>query len=169
MWTNLVSGFSAISRKGIEWISQKAGNISLERLSALLSTEDQDETIPEGPLNGAFSSRIFCSLPSGEEILSLLHDYIHDFNVLFPIFQRSELVSLFNQGNLDIKAQTPSQWACINGVLAMAHMLRPKDGGPRQSDLQKGWLFIQNALEVVNELNLGPPDLQALQALLLMV
>ncbi|KAF7586091.1 hypothetical protein BBP40_009457 [Aspergillus hancockii] len=166
--TPISGGFSAISRKGIEWISQKAGNISLERLSSLLSAEDDHKTISDRPLNGAFSSRIFCSLPSPEEIISLLHNYIQDFNVLFPIFQRSELLTLFNQGNLDMKSQTPSQWACINAVLATANMLRPKDGESGQSDLEKSWLFIQNALEVVNELNLGPPDLLALQALLLM-
>lgn len=163
----LAGGFSAISKKGMEWISQKAGNISLKHLSSLLSVEDHDESTANCPLNSAFTSRVFCSLPTREETVSLVHDYIENFNVLFPVFQRSELLALFNQESLDMSVQTPSQWACINAVLATAHMLRPDDGRSGNDDHQKSWLFIQNALEVVNEICLGPPDLLALQALVI--
>ncbi|BAE64236.1 unnamed protein product [Aspergillus oryzae RIB40] len=132
----------------MEWISQKVGNLS--------------------PLHGAFPSRVFCSLPTKDEIVSLVQSYIEDFNMLFPIFQRSELLSLFNQKSLDMRVQTPSQWACINAVLATAYMIRPQEASGTDHH-QKSWLFIQNALEMVNELCFGPPDLLGLQALLLLV
>ncbi|KAE8353296.1 fungal-specific transcription factor domain-containing protein [Aspergillus coremiiformis] len=161
-------GFSAISAKGMEWISRKAGNIPLEHLSSLLSTDRHGQTTANCLLNGAFPSRVFRSLPTREETFSLLRDYIENFNVIFPVFQRSELLSLFNQESLDMRGQTPSQWACINAVLATAYMLRPENGGSGKTEHQKSWLFIQNALEVVNELCLGTPDLLTLQALLIM-
>ncbi|OGM44056.1 hypothetical protein ABOM_007314 [Aspergillus bombycis] len=164
----LARGFSAISQKGMEWISQKAGNVSLENLSSLLSAKDLDENATNSPLDGAFPYRVFCSLPTKEETVSLVQDFIEDFNMLFPIFQRSELLSLFNQKCLDMRVQTPSQWACINAVLATAYMIRPLDEGSGTDHHQKSWLFIQNALEIVNELCLGPPDLLGLQALLLL-
>ncbi|KNG82736.1 hypothetical protein ANOM_008652 [Aspergillus nomiae NRRL 13137] len=165
----LSRGFSALSQKGIEWISQKAGNVSLGNLSSFLSANDLDENPGNSPLGGPFPCRVFCSLPTKEETVSLVQEFIEDFNMLFPIFQRSELLSLFNQKSLDMRVQTPSQWACINAVLATACMIRPRDEGSGPDHHQKSWLFIQNALEVVNELCLGPPNLLGLQALLLLV
>ncbi|RAQ71729.1 hypothetical protein COH20_011875 [Aspergillus flavus] len=164
----LAGGFSAISPKGMEWISQKVGNLSLGNLSSLLSAKHLDENTTNSPLHGAFPSRVFCSLPTKDEIVSLVQGYIEDFNMLFPIFQRSELLSLFNQKSLDMRVQTPSQWACINAVLATAYMIRPQEASGTDHH-QKSWLFIQNALEMVNELCFGPPDLLGLQALLLLV
>ncbi|KAE8378115.1 fungal-specific transcription factor domain-containing protein [Aspergillus bertholletiae] len=165
--TPLAGGFSAISQKGLEWISQKAGNVSLGNLSSLLSVKGLEGTTTNNPLEGAFPSRMFCSLPTKEEIVSLVQDYLEEFNVLFPIFQRSELLSLFSQKSLDMGVQTPSQWACINAILATAYMIRPGDEDSGTDHHQKSWLFMQNALEVVNGLGLGPPDLLAVQALLL--
>lgn len=164
----LAGGFSAISPKGMEWISQKVGNLSLGNLSSLLSAKHLDQNTTNSPLHGAFPSRVFCSLPTKDEIVSLVQGYIEDFNMLFPIFQRSELLSLFNQKSLDMRVQTPSQWACINAVLATAYMIRPQEASGTDHH-QKSWLFIQNALEMVNELCFGPPDLLGLQALLLLV
>ena len=152
----------------MEWISQKVGNLSLGNLSSLLSAKHLDENTTNSPLHGAFPSRVFCSLPTKDEIVSLVQSYIEDFNMLFPIFQRSELLSLFNQKSLDMRVQTPSQWACINAVLATAYMIRPQEASGTDHH-QKSWLFIQNALEMVNELCFGPPDLLGLQALLLLV
>ncbi|KAE8157731.1 fungal-specific transcription factor domain-containing protein [Aspergillus tamarii] len=163
----LAGGFSAISQKGLEWISQKVGNMSLGNLSSLLSAKDLDEDTTNSPFDGVLPSRVFCSLPTKEEIVSLVEEYIEDFNMLFPIFQRSELLFLFSPKRLDMRVQTPSQWACINAVVATAYMIRPRDEGSGADHHQKSWLFIQNALEMVNELCLGPPDLLGLQALLL--
>ncbi|KAE8152302.1 fungal-specific transcription factor domain-containing protein [Aspergillus avenaceus] len=153
-------GFSVISQRGMEWISQKAGKVSTEHLSALLLAKD-DETNSGTPFVSPLPNRIFCPLPPMEEAISLLHDYIRDFNTILPVFKRPELVSLFTQDNLEMKFRSPSQWASINAILATALILRPC-----QTDSQKSWLFIQNALEVVNELWLGPPDLLAVQSLL---
>ena len=143
--------------------------MSLGNLSSLLSAKDLDEDTTNSPFDGVLPSRVFCSLPTKEEIVSLVEEYIEDFNMLFPIFQRSELLFLFSPKRLDMRVQTPSQWACINAVVATAYMIRPRDEGSGADHHQKSWLFIQNALEMVNELCLGPPDLLGLQALLLVV
>lgn len=107
-------------------------------------------------------------MPSKEETVELLKGFLDGFNTLCPLYHPSKLKSLFND-NLNHSSQSPGHWASINIVLAFGYMFRPKKRGVAHLDDQKSWMFIKNALGVVNELYLGPPDLWAVQALLGMV
>ncbi|RAK96480.1 fungal specific transcription factor domain-containing protein [Aspergillus ibericus CBS 121593] len=159
--------FSLISPEGLAWIAQKTGNEPLDRLTRLVSTEEHDGFIADYPLHCVSSRRVFCPLPPQEEIVHLLHHFMDYFNVMFPVFRHSDIPFLFPGGQVDMRSQSPGQWASINAILAVAYML-PRNGASPETGHQKSWLFLKNALEAVSELYLGPPDIQGLQALLVM-
>ncbi|GLB10796.1 hypothetical protein AtubIFM57258_007207 [Aspergillus tubingensis] len=160
--------FSMISQEGLEWIAQKTGGESMDHLTRLVLTEERDGFIADYPLHCISPRRLFCPLPPQEHIIRLVERYLEDFNVTFPLFRRSDLLLLFERAHLDMRYQSPGQWAIMNAVLAVAYML-PDNGVSKQPDHQKSWLLLKNALEAVNELYLGPPDLRGLQGLLVMV
>ncbi|OJJ66204.1 hypothetical protein ASPBRDRAFT_59881 [Aspergillus brasiliensis CBS 101740] len=160
--------FSMISREGLDWIAQKTGGESIDHLTRLVLNEERDGFIADYPLHCISPRRVFCALPSQEHIMRLVERYMEDFNVTFPLFRRSDLLHFFERAHVDVRFQSPGQWAIINAVLAVAYML-PDNGASQQPDHQKSWLLLKNALEAVNELYLGPPDLRGLQALLVMV
>ncbi|GLA43305.1 hypothetical protein AnigIFM63309_001035 [Aspergillus niger] len=160
--------FSMISREGLEWIAEKTGGESLDHLTRLVLTEERDGFMADYPLHCISPRRVFCPLPPQEHIVRLVERYLGDFNVTIPLFRRSDLILLFEKAHLDMRCQSPGQWAIMNAVLAVAYML-PDNGVSKQPDHQKSWLLLKNALEAVNELYLGPPDLRGLQALLVMV
>ncbi|PWY81725.1 hypothetical protein BO94DRAFT_536936 [Aspergillus sclerotioniger CBS 115572] len=159
--------FSLISPEGLEWIAQKTGDEPLDHLTQLVSTEEHDGFVADYPLHCVSSRRVFCPLPPQEDIVHLLHHYMEYFNAMFPVFRQSDILFLFPGEHVDIRSQSPGQWACINAVLAVSYML-PQNGASPQIGHQKSWLFLKNALEAVGELYLGPPDIQGLQALLVM-
>ncbi|PWY86731.1 hypothetical protein BO70DRAFT_386049 [Aspergillus heteromorphus CBS 117.55] len=158
--------FSMISREGMEWISQKAGIDSMQSLMDLASSGDGGFEA-DYPLYGISPRRTFCPLPPQQDIMRLLQKYVEYFNVLFPIFKQSELLSLFAEEGVQMWSQSAGGWASINVILAVAYML-PGNGAGDQPDHEKSSLFLKAALEVVNELYLGPPDIRGLQALLTM-
>lgn len=159
--------FSALSPEGREWINAKVGEDCSPDLPSLHPFSDLGGH-STNPLYGVFSSAVFSPIPSQEETASLLKGFLDGFNTLCPLYQPSKLKALFNS-SLDRSSQSPSRWATINIVLAFGYMFRPKKRGVAPLDDQKSWMFIKNALGVVNELYLGPPDLWAVQALLGMV
>ncbi|CAI7573974.1 unnamed protein product [Penicillium glandicola] len=120
-------------------------------------------------LEGLFPNKLLCPLPPKDEIASLVDDYLQQFNPLCPIFQPSSLLSLCDDDNLQGIFNSPGRWASLNVVLAIGYMLRVKDSSLVQIEHQKSWLFMKNALGVLNELCFGLPDLWTVQALLGMI
>ncbi|KKK14330.1 hypothetical protein AOCH_001059, partial [Aspergillus ochraceoroseus] len=112
------------------------------------------------------SRKAFYPLPPKEEVLSILDDFLQNFNKMCPLFQPAKLVALFQQDKLDINSQSPACWASINVVLALGTSSRVKNWEAVQPDYQKSWFFIKNALSVLNRLCLGPASLWSIQALL---
>jgi hypothetical protein len=161
-------GFSALSPEGKKWITNKTQGGSVGNLESLLPLGLHQGT-NQGLLEGLFPDKHFCPLPPKDEITSLVNDYLQQFNSLVPIFQPSSLLSLCEDDNLQGIFNSPGRWASLNVALAMGYMLRIENNSPVQIDSQKGWLFMKNALGVLNDLCFGFPDLWAVQAPLGMV
>ncbi|KAF9887931.1 hypothetical protein FE257_009453 [Aspergillus nanangensis] len=159
----VTGGISSLSPEGKEWILRKAG---VAASSQGFSSVPSSKNTRQFSLRGVFPNTAFSPVPPREEAISLLDDYLEGFNTLCPLYQRSALIPLFHDGKLDIKHQPPGRWATINVILGLGYMLRIKDRSVAQTDHQKSWMFIKNALGVVNDLYLGPPDLWAIQSLL---
>ncbi|OQE26069.1 hypothetical protein PENFLA_c007G03850 [Penicillium flavigenum] len=161
-------GFSALSPEGKKWITNKTQGGSVGNLEFLLPLGLHQGT-NQGLLEGLFPDKHFCPLPPKDEIISLVNDYLQQFNSLVPIFQPSSLLSLCDDDNLQGIFNSPGRWASLNVALAMGYMLRIENNSSVHIDRQKGWFFMKNALGVLNDLCFGLPDLWAVQALLGMV
>ncbi|KAL4922189.1 fungal-specific transcription factor domain-containing protein [Aspergillus aurantiobrunneus] len=149
-----------LSHEGVEWMSRKSG------VTPRLSSDKHRNATSFGVLDEDFPRKVFCPLPSTEEALSLLHEYLQNFNSLCPLFQQAKLVSLFNQDRLDVAFHKPPFWACANVVFALGIAFRIKNGNVAQSEHQRSWLFIENAFGSFHDLCLGQPDLWSIQAFL---
>ncbi|KAL4952107.1 fungal-specific transcription factor domain-containing protein [Aspergillus filifer] len=147
----------ALSRQGLEWMSRKSG------ISLHLSSKRRDTL--ESSYDG-FSRKVFCPLPSKVEALSLLHEYLQNFQSLCPLYEKSKLMALLDQDNLEDALHTSSCWASANVVFALAIAFRVQDRTVAHSEHQKSWLFIKNAFGTFHDLCLGQPDMWAIQALL---
>ncbi|OQE34569.1 hypothetical protein PENCOP_c017G05841 [Penicillium coprophilum] len=161
-------GFSVLSPEGKEWINHRMESGCVENLESFFSPGVHQKT-DQGLLKGLFPDKHFCPLPPKDEIASLVNDYLQQFNPLCPIFQPSSLLALCDDDNLQGIFDSPSRWASLNVVLAISSMLRVKNSSLVQAEHQKSWLFMKNALGVLNELCFGLPDLWTVQALLGMI
>ncbi|CAG8895661.1 unnamed protein product [Penicillium egyptiacum] len=160
-------GFSALSPEGKKWIANKMEGGSVDNLEFLLPLGLQGAN--RGLLEGLSPDKHFCPLPPKHEIASLVNDYLQQYNSMVPIFRPSSLLSLCDDDNLHDIFNFPGRWASLNVALAMGHILRIENSSVVQIDRQKGWLFMKNALGVLNDLCFGLPDIWAVQALLGMV
>ncbi|KAJ5816971.1 hypothetical protein N7447_009204, partial [Penicillium robsamsonii] len=158
-------GFSVLSPEGKKWITHRTEGGCVDSLESFLSSGIHQKT-DRGLLEGLFPDKHFCPLPPIDEIASLVNDYLQQFNPLCPIFQPSSLLSLYDDDNLQTIFNFPGRWASLNVVLAIGFMLRVKGSSSVQAEHQKSWLFMKNALGVLNELCFGPPDLWTVQGLL---
>ncbi|KGO75814.1 Transcription factor, fungi [Penicillium italicum] len=162
------SGFSALSSEGTKWITHKMEGASVDNLQSFLSLGSHQGS-NRSPLEGTFPDKPFSPLPPKDEMLSLVNDYLQHFNSLIPIFQPSSLLSLCEDGNLQGTLNIPGRWASLNAVLAIGYLLRIKNSSLVQTDRQKSWMFMKNALGILNELCFGLPDLWTVQALIGMI
>ncbi|PYH92368.1 hypothetical protein BO71DRAFT_357474 [Aspergillus ellipticus CBS 707.79] len=158
--------FSMVSREGMEWISEKAGSDSVHGLMDLVSSSS-DDFGADYPLCGVSARRAYCPIPAQGDTMRLLHRYMEYFHAIVPLFKQSDILSLFADEDIHFRSRSAGEWASINAILAVAHMLPGDDAGD-QPDHAKSSLFLKTALEAVNELYLGPPDIRGLQALLVM-
>ncbi|KAI9376335.1 fungal-specific transcription factor domain-containing protein [Aspergillus egyptiacus] len=150
----------ALSREGLEWIGRKSG------INPRLSSGNPYKATACEAARNDFPRKVFCPLPSKEEASSLLHEYLQNFNSLCPLFQQDQLASIFNHDRLEVAVQESAYWACANVVLALGIAFRIKDGSIAQSEHQRSWLFIKNALGAFHDLCLGQPSVWSVQALL---
>ncbi|KAL2696293.1 hypothetical protein AAEP93_002707 [Penicillium crustosum] len=162
------AGFSTLSSEGTKWIAHKMEGASVGNLQSFLSLSLHQGSNRD-PLEGLFPDKAFSPLPPKDEIISLVNDYLEQFNLLCPIFQPSSLLSLCEEKKLQGLLNFPSRWASLNVVLAIGHMVRIKNTSTVQAGRQKSWLFMKNALGVLNDLCFGLPDVWTVQALIGMI
>jgi hypothetical protein len=105
-------------------------------------------------------------LPSMEEALSLLQEYFETFNTLFPLFNEDEFMQ---RTDWDYSAEPLADvawWAALNVALAIGCRLRGMRTLQATELSRKAYGYMQNALNVTQDLTLRKPDLLGVQALL---
>lgn len=164
------SGFSIFSPKGIQWVNEKTGERSFEKMIEAASEDDTKwyHWRPE-VFADIFERRIYRALPPREECLSLLRDYFENFNMMFPLFHEPTFMHLVDKQYSDDPYTGSGWWASLNVALAIAFRIRVMSNfSPNDSD-SDAWGYFKNALAVQSELTLRNQDLLSVQALLGMV
>lgn len=105
-------------------------------------------------------------LPSMEEALSLLQEYFDTFNSLFPLFDQREFMERIEYGyNVDPLSDV-GWWAAQNIALAIGSRMRGMRTLQATDLNRKACGYMQNAMNVTQDLTLRKPDLLGVQALL---
>ncbi|KAI0877038.1 N-terminal binuclear Zn cluster-containing protein [Hypoxylon argillaceum] len=161
------SGFSIFSPKGIQWVNERTGDTSFQRMISEVSLDDHKWTQwkPE-VFADLFHRPVFRKLPPKPEALSLLQDYFENFNCIFPLFHQPTFMHLVERQYSSNPYEGSGWWASLNCVFAIAHRLRVMSNLVPQEEDEKAWAYIKNAMGVFSELTMRNTDLLSVQALL---
>ncbi|KAJ2987185.1 hypothetical protein NUW58_g4643 [Xylaria curta] len=161
------SGFSIFSPKGIQWVNERTGDSSFQRMISDVSLDDHKWTQwkPE-VFSDLFHRPVFRPLPPKPEALSLLKDYFENFNCIFPLFHQPTFMHLVERQYSSNPYEGSGWWASLNCVFAIAHRLRVMSNLVPQEEDEKAWAYIKNAMGVFSELTMRNTDLLSVQALL---
>ncbi|TGJ86027.1 hypothetical protein E0Z10_g2787 [Xylaria hypoxylon] len=161
------SGFSIFSPKGIEWVNERIGDTSFQRMISEVSLDDHKWTQwKQEVFSDLFHRPVFRPLPPKPEALSLLKDYFENFNCIFPLFHQPTFMHLVERQYSSNPYEGSGWWASLNCVLAIAHRLRVMSNLVPQEEDEKAWDYIKNAMGVFSELTMRNTDLLSVQALL---
>jgi hypothetical protein len=154
---------SILSRDGIAWIKRKTGESILLEDKALDSPWDNWR--PD-VFHDVFSSKVFKPLPPRAEVFSLLKDYFHTVNRLFPLYHETTFMQLVEWQYTQQTCDDAACWASINIILSLAYEYRFSNSRKSEKDREKAWLYYKNAMSVFTELTLRRTDILSVQALL---
>ncbi|KAI1366584.1 N-terminal binuclear Zn cluster-containing protein [Xylaria arbuscula] len=161
------SGFSIFSPKGVQWVNEKIGDTSFQRMISEVSLDDHKWTQwKQEVFADLFHRPVFRPLPPKPEALSLLKDYFENFNCMFPLFHQPTFMHLVDRQYSDNPYEGSGWWASLNCALAIAHRLRVMSNLVPQEEDEKAWAYIKNAMGVFSELTMRNTDLLSVQALL---
>lgn len=161
------SGFSIFSPKGIQWVNEKTGDDSFQKMITTASIDD-NKWIQWKPdvFQDLFKRRVYRALPPKAEALSLLKDYFENFNCIFPLFHEPTFMHLVDKHYANEPYEGSGWWASLNIALAFAYRLRVMSNlVPREED-EKADQYLKNAMAVQVELTMRNTDLLSVQALL---
>jgi hypothetical protein len=105
-------------------------------------------------------------LPTMEEALCLLREYFDSFNTVVPLFSEDDFMDRFFHQRTAEPLADVSWWAALNVALAIAYRMRGMRTLQTTELNLKACGFMQNALNVAQDLILSKPDLLSVQALL---
>ncbi|KAI0157645.1 N-terminal binuclear Zn cluster-containing protein [Xylariaceae sp. FL1272] len=161
------SGFSIFSPKGIQWVNERTGDTSFQRMISDVSLDDHkwNQWKPE-IFSDLFHRPVFRPLPPKAEALSLLKDYFENFNCILPLFHQPTFMHLVEKQYSSDPYDGSGWWASLNCVLAIAHRLRVMSNLVPAEEDEKAWAYIKNAMGVFTELIMRNTDLLSVQALL---
>ncbi|KAH6686368.1 fungal-specific transcription factor domain-containing protein [Plectosphaerella plurivora] len=163
------SGFSIFSPKGIQWVNEKTGDDSFQRMITDVSIDDHKWTNWKPEIFGdLFRRPIFVPLPSKQDALSLLRDYFENFNCMFPLFHQPTFMHLVERQYSNDPYQGSGWWASLNCALAFAYRLRVMSNLVAKEEDEKAWAHLKNAMACFSELTMRNTDLLSVQALLAM-
>ncbi|GAW24654.1 hypothetical protein ANO14919_142450 [Xylariales sp. No.14919] len=161
------SGFSIFSPKGIQWVNERIGDTSFQRMISEVSLDDHKWTQwKQEVFSDLFHRPVFRPLPPKPEALSLLKDYFENFNCIFPLFHQPTFMHLVERQYSANPYEGSGWWASLNCVFAIAHRLRVMSNLVPQEEDEKAWGYIKNAMGVFSELAMRNTDLLSVQALL---
>ncbi|KAI1498209.1 fungal-specific transcription factor domain-containing protein [Biscogniauxia marginata] len=161
------SGFSIFSPKGVQWVNDRTGDTSFQRMISEVSLDDHKwhHWKPE-IFADLFHRPIFRPLPPKAEALSLLKDFFENFNCMFPLFHQPTFMHLLEKQYSSDPYDGSGWWASLNCVFAIAHRLRVMSNLVPQEEDEKAWAYMKNAIGVFPELTMRNTDLLSVQALL---
>ncbi|KAI0490951.1 N-terminal binuclear Zn cluster-containing protein [Xylaria cf. heliscus] len=161
------SGFSIFSPKGIQWVNERIGDTSFQKMISEVSLDDHKWTQwKQEVFSDLFHRPVFRPLPPKPEALSLLKDYFENFNCIFPLFHQPTFMHLVERQYSSNPYEGSGWWASLNCVFAIAHRLRVMSNLVPQEEDEKAWAYIKNAMGVFSELAMRNTDLLSVQALL---
>ncbi|KAL7265824.1 hypothetical protein RUND412_011649, partial [Rhizina undulata] len=167
------SGFSIFSPKGIQWVNEKTGDASFQKMIMEATTAESKWSMWKHDVFGElFEKRGKYPLPSREMAELLVQDFFTNFNILFPLFHKHTFDYLFEKQYSDYPPEDSGWYASFNMVLAIGYRLRISHLGvtPDEPDaathIEKSWRYFQNAATVLTELLLKNTDLMSIQAIL---
>lgn len=158
---------SILSRQGIEWIKEKTGDVKFLNCLTTDSSKDSpwDYWRPD-VFHDLFASQVFKPLPSRAEVFSLMKDYFHTLNRLFPLYHEESFMRLVEWQYTQQTCDDAARWASINIILSLAYEYRFSNSLKPERDKEKAWLYFKNAMSVFVELTIRRTDLLSIQALL---
>jgi hypothetical protein len=109
------------------------------------------------------SLQIRQQLPPKQVALGLVYEMFTNYNRFLPLFDEGDFMAEFQ---LKYSTSSPTDacwWACLNVVLSIAHRLRALSSSDPVREDKSACGYIQNAMDVVAELNVR--SLSAVQAL----
>ncbi|KAI0600444.1 fungal-specific transcription factor domain-containing protein [Biscogniauxia sp. FL1348] len=161
------SGFSIFSPKGIQWVNDRTGDTSFQRMISDVSLDDHKWHAWKPEIFAdLFHRPIFRPLPPKPEALSLLKDFFENFNCMFPLFHQPTFMHLLERQYSSDPYEGSGWWASLNCVFAIAHRLRVMSNLVPQEEDEKAWAYMKNAIGVFPELTMRNTDLLSVQALL---
>ncbi|KAI1635935.1 fungal-specific transcription factor domain-containing protein [Biscogniauxia mediterranea] len=161
------SGFSIFSPKGIQWVNDRTGDTSFQRMISDVSLDDHKWHAWKPEIFAdLFHRPIFRPLPPKPEALSLLKDFFENFNCMFPLFHQPTFMHLLERQYSPDPYEGSGWWASLNCVFAIAHRLRVMSNLVPQEEDEKAWAYMKNAIGVFPELTMRNTDLLSVQALL---
>lgn len=105
-------------------------------------------------------------LPTTEDALCLLREYFESFNTVVPLFDKDDFMDKFFHQHTAEPLADSGWWAALNVALAIAYRMRGMRTLQTTEVNLKACGFMQNALNVVQDLTMNKPDLLSVQALL---
>ncbi|KAL4740596.1 hypothetical protein BDV11DRAFT_204232 [Aspergillus similis] len=117
-------------------------------------------------LQDSFEHRTTQPLPSREATLTLVTDFLANFNHTIPLVDDTSLMRLVERQFSWNPDDSPSSWVLLNVVIAFSYRERAQSSVGASSDWQKSLGHVKNALNVVVDLFLRNADLAAVQGLL---
>ncbi|KAL4805062.1 hypothetical protein BDV18DRAFT_161459 [Aspergillus unguis] len=117
-------------------------------------------------LQDSFEHRTTQPLPSREATLTLVTDFLANFNRTIPLVDETSLMRLVERQFSWNPDDSPSSWALLNVVIAFSYRERAQASADGSGDWQKSLGHVKNALNVVVDLFLRNADLAAVQGLL---
>ena len=161
------SGFSIISPKGIQWVNEKTGDDSFQKMIsyAAINNSSMHHWRPD-VFGDIFARRGPTKLPPKEETISLIREFFESFNKVFPLFHEPTFWWLVEKQYSSDPYEGSGWWASLNVALAIAYRIRVVKNLSLGDDDAKGWSHFRNCLAVHSELTLKNTDLLSVQALL---
>ncbi|KAL2801819.1 fungal-specific transcription factor domain-containing protein [Aspergillus granulosus] len=151
-----------LSVMGPDWIAEKVRYLKPDSFGA--SSNSCIGALDPQLLALVAPKRAFCPFPGAGDLNILVHEYMENFNTIFPVFTQDDATTLIAEECMNPLSHSPGQWASIQVILAVAHML-PRSG---RSDPHRSSLHLKSALQALNEMMLAPPDLWACKSILVM-
>lgn len=117
-------------------------------------------------LQDTFEHRAAQPLPSKDDTMSLVSEFLSSFNRTIPLVDEISLIRLAERQFSWNPDDGPSSWILLNVVMAFSYRERAQEPTDASNNWQKSLGHVKNAMNVVVDLFMRNADLPAVQGLL---